>query len=465
MKNNESVIIGILPVMLDAYKLYDSKYRVIQEKFVNDLAAELNNFAKIEIAQICSERQVVQKEITHLAQLGVKGLVVLFTSYAPSMILLEPLLSTTLPILLFNTSPKAEMGEGYSMTDILFNHGLHGNMDLANMLTRNKRKYSVVAGYYRNTRILGQIDKWISLCCLLSEMNNSKIGITGNPFDGMGDLGIDYSLIHSLFGTEVVTIPSAQIAISLASVKEEEIITENERDKQLYKISDDLDDEILNESNRLYLAISKILRDREIMGYTMNYQDFLSFPGIMTHPFWALSKLQSEGIGYAGEGDVFGAVFCTIMQQLFGKALFSEPFCPDYGNGRLIMGHMGEANPSFGIETILRKKLISFGAPINPVVADVHMREQQVTVSNLAVIGGNRVQLTAFRGHICPKVMPDTSVDMPCFHLQPEIELTELLTGYGNAGASHHVVITEGDCFSDLKLLADWYDFSLVLIK
>ena len=93
------------------------------------------------------------------------------------------------------------------------------------------------------------------------------------------------------------------------------------------------------------------------------------------------------------------------------------------------------------------------------------MREQQVTVSNLAVIGEGRVQLTAFRGNVCSKVKPDSSVDMPSFHLQPEKNLTELLTEYGNAGASHHVVITEGDCFSDLKLLADWYDLSLVLIK
>ena len=164
MKNSESAIIGIIPVMLEDYKHYDSEYREIQEKFVNNLAAELNNFAKIEVSQICSERQAVKKELTLLTQLGVKGLIVLFTSYAPSMILLEPLLATSLPILLFNTSPKAEMGEGYSMTDILYNHGLHGNMDLANMLTRNKRKYSVVAGYYRERSILGKVDKWISLC-------------------------------------------------------------------------------------------------------------------------------------------------------------------------------------------------------------------------------------------------------------------------------------------------------------
>jgi L-arabinose isomerase len=196
----------------------------------------------------------------------------------------------------------------------------------------------------------------------------------------------------------------------------------------------------------------------------MHFQGILENPGIKTLPFLAISKLQQEGLAYAGEGDIIGTTAGLILQYLFQEAVFTESFCPDFEGGRIVMGHMGESNPSFGKRTVLRRKRFVFGDAIDPVIADVHMKEGRATVLNLSIVEEGRFQIVAYTGEICPKIQGSSDIDMPYFHFKPDMGLEDLLTEYSLHGGTHHLAMTTGDRMEELVKLAELLEIDLVLL-
>ena len=458
-------IVGIVPLMLELYKGIDPEFIRKQTPFLEELRDLLSREMTVTLAPICASYAETNQAVRTLEGAGVQGIVVVCTSYATSVSSAKPILATPLPVLLFSTSPQESMAEGMTGADIMLNHGIHGYMDLANVLKRNRRRFTFAAGHYRSPEALAKISRWAKICAVRAALQKAKVGITGYTFDGMADLGLDPAFLNTRLGPEIIHIPLSLITGRIREVDQKEVDTERALDGERFDVADNVDRDTHDKSNRLYLALRSIVEERGLSGYTMHFEAVLDHPDMEVHPFLALSKLQERGIGYAGEGDILGTTAWIMLNRLCGRAMFSEPFCPDFRGGRIVMGHMGESNPAFGTKTVLKRRRASFGATVDSVIPDVHMKEGTLTVANLAVFEDNRLQLTAFRGTVCPKIPGDPGIDMPYFHLKPELPLEDLLSAYGLAGGSHHVILMEDDTTEELFGLAGVLELDYVLLR
>jgi L-arabinose isomerase len=125
---------------------------------------------------------------------------------------------------------------------------------------------------------------------------------------------------------------------------------------------------------------------------------------------------------------------------------------------------MGESNPSFGHKTVLRRKKFTFGEALDPVIADVHMQQQRVTVLNLGMVDQQDYQMILYTGEICDRIPGSDDIDMPYFHFKPDMKLEDLLTEYGMFGGTHHVAMVKGDRIDDLLKLAEWLHINAVVL-
>jgi L-arabinose isomerase len=446
--------IGLLPLMLEMYKEYSPEMIRKQAPFVARLARDLGRFSDVRTAPVCVNRREVSAAVRELEP-HADLLVVIFVAYATSISALNPLLETRLPLLLYSTTPKSSMAEGMCMEDIMLNHGVHGYMDLANVLRRNGRHYFFVSGSVGDEGALAEIERCAAASRVRKALRNSRVGIAGYTFDGMGDFGVDTTFLNAALGPEVRHVPLNELAGMIAGVSDADAEREIEKDRAQHTVDGGVDAEIHRESNRVYLGLKKIVEKLSLNAFTMHFQGILESPDIRTLPFLAISKLQKEGLAYAGEGDLLGATGNLLLRRLCGDTLFSETFCPDFDGGRIVMGHMGESNPAFGTRTTLRRKKFVFGKALDPVIADVEMKEQRLTALNLGIVEEGAIRMAVYTGETCPRIPGSADIDMPYFHFKPDVGLEEFLTEYGLAGGTHHVALTPGDRREDLARLAE----------
>ena len=464
MNDLEKPRIGLLPLMLELYRDLVPELADKQKPFIASISDKFRNFSEVVEAPVCVNRNEVKLAIKDFEMKDVDLIVIVFIAYATSISALNALLETQLPLLLFSTAPRNSMAEGMTGEDITLNHGVHGYMDLANVLKRNKRYFQFVSGKKDDKKAINEIERWAKIAKARKMLKKSTIGIAGYTFDGMGDFGIDTTLLNTVFGPEVRHVPLNLLADSIMNVSKEDIEKEIKNENEKYIIGKNIDINVHQESNRVYLGLLKVVEELSLNAFTMHFMGILENPHIKTPPFLAISKLQEKGLAYAGEGDLLGALANLIVKYVCDSVIFTEPFCPDFDGGRIVMGHMGESNPAFGKETVLRRKKFPFGKVVDPVVADVHMNEGRATVLNLAVMEESEFQMIIYTGEICEKIPGANDIDMPYFHFKPDLKLSDFLTNYGFEGGTHHLALTKGDRREDIMKLAEILNINVVLL-
>jgi L-arabinose isomerase len=448
-------VVGLLPLMLEMYKKYSPYLIQKQKPFIDGIAKRLSKYSDVKTASVCATRSEVREAVGSFEKGNVDLLVIIYIAYATSISALGPLLDTNLPLLLFSTTPKSSMAEGMTMEDIMLNHGVHGYMDLANVLRRNGRPFLFTSGRFDGESAYDEIGFWARGARLTRILKDTRIGLGGYTFDGMGDFGIDTTMLNSVLGPELIHVPLTLLAERINEVEPGELVGEAEKDREMFTIGEGVDREILDQSNRVYLGLAKIVEDLSLNAFSMHFQGILENPQIKTLPFLAISKLQEQGLAYAGEGDLLGAAANLILRLLCGESIFTETFCPDFEGGRLVMGHMGESNPAFGKRTVLRRKKFVFGDAVDPVIADVEMQPGRATVLNLGIVEENEFQMVVYSGEICEKIPGSKDIDMPYFHFKPDLELSDFLSEYGLAGGTHHIAMTRGEKKEEIVKLAE----------
>lgn len=454
--------IGLLPLMLELYKESYPTLPEEQRPFIDRVADTLAGFGDVFCAPVCTSSAEIRAAVKDFEAADTDGIVIIFIAYAASIAALNPLLETQLPLLLFSTAPKSSMGEGMKSIDITFNHGVHGYMDLANVLKRSSRPYSFVSGTVDDSVAHEEIAMWARAAAVKKKLRQARIGLAGYTFDGMGDFGVDTTRLNTVLGPEVKHISLSQLAEAIAAVGTDKIAAEAVRDSERFVVDTDIDRDILDESNRIYFGFADIINRMQLNAVTMHFQGILENPVIRTVPFLAISKLQEHGLAYAGEGDLLGATANLMLRYLIGETIFTETFCPDFDGGRIVMGHMGESNPAMGTQTALKRKQFRFGKAVDPVVADVTMRPGPATVINLGIVENAEFQLIGYRGSICEKVRDAGDIDMPYFHFKQDMPLPDFLTAYGRAGGTHHIAMTYGDRTRDVRCLAELLNIKYV---
>lgn len=385
------------------------------------------------------------------AAAGADLIITLHLSYSPSLLVADTLQRLGRPILMLDTTKADRFDKRSTLTDVGENHGIHGVMDLASVLNGRGMSFEIVAGSLRAPGFAARTEEALRALQAASLFRRQRIGLTGRPFPGMGDFAVSFAELQRRFAVTVHPVSVAQIIAAGRRIPADRIDAEVKADRRRFRTGA-VDAAAHAAAVRDYLALAALIASRRLHGYTMNFQQVRH--GLAT-PFYACSRLMSEGVGYAGEGDVLTALLGRPLNSLAGEAFFTEMFCPDWRGGTLFMAHMGEIDVRFARAAsrpllAQKKALLNDRVSVYPLPT---LAEREVTVVNLA--------RDADRGFRCVVALADlvrfpakVEFGMPHFKMKPRLPLEQFLERYSLCGGGHHLYLATGDQRQALRRMA-----------
>jgi L-arabinose isomerase len=347
---------------------------------------------------------------------------------------------------LFNTQELAGIGEGFAEIDMLRNHGMHGQQDLANTLLRAGKPFGVVTGHWEDPATLAELEDWAIAAAAVNRLRKAQIGRVGWAFQDMGDFGLDETAFLMKIGPHVQQVPLDLLADGQAAAPAEEVAALVADYRQHYQVASALTDDELTASARAEWSLRRAVKELDLDGFSIHYEVLGQDPRFKALPFAAAARLLAEGIGFGGEGDVTSAAAVLMMHRLCGKSTFSEMFTMDLASGRIFMSHFAEGNPLMAksdqpIQMVRRDGWVGSGG-VSASLAFT-FEPGPVTMVNLTVGSGGEFHLILTQGEAEAFLVPGQPT--PRFLFKPQTPLKPFLSRYLELGGSHHVAVSPGD--------------------
>ena len=433
--------IGLLPLYLKLYDdtMADRRPRI--DAFYAQIAAELGKRGlTVLTSPICRVEREFESAVRGFEEQGAEAIVTLHLAYSPSLESIDALASTTLPIIICDTTPTYSFGPRQDPDEVMYNHGIHGVQDMCNLLIRRGKRFRIHVGHWQKSDVLDRVARDVSAACMVGRIRSLRVGLLGRPFKGMGDFSVPAAELRHQLGVEVRTLEARQFARLVASVTEQELQAEREADAGRFDFGK-VSPEAYQRSARIGLAVQKWVDREELGAFTVNFLDVNRDAGIPTVPFLQASKLMAAGVGYAGEGDVLTASLVASLAAVYPDTSFTEMFCPDWQNGTIFLSHMGELNYRLVAgRPRLHEMEYQWSQADNPVYAAGRFRAGKVLFVNLAPLQ------SGFRLIVAPATMLDSSGTDRMEKsvrgwFKPEIPMPDFLGRYSTIGGTHHLAV------------------------
>ncbi len=443
----------VLPLIMEQYDAWCPELRPAQEPFLRRVMAFLECCGAATSPGICSTRAGVEAAVAQAETGGADLLVVVLLSYTPSLIALPALARTRLPVLLLNTTPRADMGPDIGASDYLENHAIHGVQDFANVLLRAGRRPWIVSGHLSDPALGPKVEAHAAAAAAARLWRSLRVGRVGAIFPDMGDLSFDATgLLRS--GPSVVDIPPGDYAAAWEDADDDVIGTLVTEYRRSYE-TEHVGEQCLHATARAEAAARAVVAAHQLGALAFSFLVLEHLPPELAMPFVGVSRLMAEGIGYGGEADALGAAAVAALHRLTGCAGFTEMFCPDWEQGEVLMSHMGETNPQFArTRPILVEKPSLVGSGSSSGVILFESEPGPATLASLTTAPSGRLRWVVSEGDISPSpIYP--ALRAPHYKFRPQQLLPDFLTAYSEVGGSHHLTLCRGHVASLIQRLAE----------
>ncbi len=437
--------IGLLPLYVALYERVVPQRTPLIQDFYDKAVVELEARGfEVLRAPICHVADEFSSAIHSFEQDGAKCIVTLHLAYSPSLESIEALAATTLPLVILDTTLTYDFSPAQDPAEIGTCHGIHGVMDMCNLLKKHNKKYAIAAGHLYESPVVDRVADLVRAAVAAGSFDGMKVASVGGSFAGMGDFVISDEDIKARFGIEIVYPTPAELRAAAASITAEEIAAEMAADHAMGKVIKDFDADLHARSTIACLALRRWMEEQGIGAYTANFLK-ISESGLTAMPFMEACKAMARGMGYAGEGDVMTAAFCGALLKGFAQSSFIEIFCPDWKGGRVMLSHMGELNYACADAPIeLTEMNFIYGTkehPVdNPIVGYARLRAGKAVFANL-YDDGNGYRLLLSPVEMVAPECEDQFVGKMRGWLKPASSLEAFLEGISRAGATHHSML------------------------
>jgi L-arabinose isomerase len=457
--------IGLLPLYL---KLYDQTMPEVRGKFAPFLKRVMGGFAARDITVveggICTTAGEFSAAVRRFAGAEVDLIVTVHLAYSPSLESVYALARTPLPLLILDTTMDFDFGRGVDPARIMFNHGIHGVMDLASVLRRRRKAFQIVAGHVSRSDVLDRAAEAARAAYGARCLRHTKALRIGPAFAGMGDFSVDERVLGRTLGMTVRQIGLDELAASVKKVSPQAIQAEIGLDRKRFVL--DLPKAVHARSVRVGLGVRRMLAAGGYNAFSMNFLAFQRRGGpVDTVPFLEASKAMSRGIGYAGEGDVLTAALVHGLASAFGRTTFTEIFCPDWKGDSLFLSHMGEFNPDVaGKKPRLFEKPYRFSNAQNPAVLAAAPAPGPAVFVNLAPGPKDTFSLIVAPVEMLGDTTNKKMRNVIRGWMRPATGVAPFLEAYSRHGGTHHSALVLGDRTEALKMFAAFAGMECVCI-
>lgn len=426
--------IGLLPLYI---KLYDVRGtdRSPMERCLEAVLRMLESEGlDVVAAPVCCVREDFELAADQFLAEDVDAVVTLHLAYSPSLEAIDALCRLNRLVVLCDTTLTYDMSVRMKRTDVTPNHGIHGVMDLCNLMRRRGLPYVVEAGHYLHSDVISRVAAACRAAAVARAFRTGRIGAMGGSFAGMGDFVQTDEQMRQNFGAEVVhfTFPQDYDAVC---VTDDEIDLELQRDKERFCI-EAKNLEAYREQTRMGLVLRKWSAIQNLTAYTVNFLGMEQ----RKMPFLEISKAMSRGMGYAGEGDVLTANLVGALMQVYRDVTFTETFCPCWKNGLIMLSHMGEMNLNVAaFKPVVSDKPFTYTPAGDTVAAHGSYRAGKGVLVNLAPIGEEKYALL-----VSPVELLDIARKYGEYRyhiegwMRPPMDLETFLKRFSELGGTHH---------------------------
>lgn len=459
--------IGFLPLYVELYDRSSPEYRPIVESHYA-LACEKLRGVGLDVvtAPICRLEPEFEAAIARFEAEEVDAIVTLHLAYSPSLESQKPLAHTKLPLIILDTTPSYTYDQHTDADELMTNHGIHGVMDMCNLLRRNGKPYVVCAGHMDHSDVLEQVARAARAARVVSSLRRARVGLVGGPFQGMGDFQLPDGELERDLGITTVPYDFDDGARRIAAVTQAEVDAEYAKDTQRFRMDPSLTRDVYDPTAAVCLALRHWCRDASLTALTVNFMATgIDNPGLPRMPFTECCTAMEHGLGYAGEGDVLTAALVGALLSSYPETTFSEMFCPDWEHNTVFLSHMGEFNYAVAQEKpLLTEKPFPFTSAGNPTAAYAPMKGGPAVFLNLAPLGGGRYVLTLADGAMLEIRGENTMADAVNGWFRPNVPLADFLQRYSAVGATHHSAVVYGVSVEELQLIGTFLSCSTEII-
>jgi len=471
MTDETKPTVGLLPLYLALYDEVVPDLRTQFDDFMADIVAgfETRGIA-VRQAPICCVADEFGAAVRQFEADGIDAIVTLHLAYSPSVEAVEALCGTSLPVVMLDTTMDAAYGVDVSPDRLMYNHGIHGVMDLASLLRRRGKAYEIVAGHYRAPAVLERAADRVRTATAAgptvagcrgatitadteapasvgAPMRDNRILRIGDAFVGMGDFAVESDLLRERFEIEVEQVGLDALDKAVEAVTKEAVAAELALDRERFDC--ELSEAVHRQSIRVGLGLRQLLDAGGYHGFSVNFQEFdRTDRAADTMPFLEISKAMARGIGYAGEGDVLTAALVGALAREVGAVTFTEIFCPDWAGNSLFLSHMGEISPAVaGDRPRICAKPAFDGKSATTAVLTCAVKPGPAVFVNLAPGPNDSFSLIVAPVEVLAEddTLDPAMRDTVRAWIRPTCKVGSFLEAYSRAGGTHHSALVLGE--------------------
>jgi L-arabinose isomerase len=454
--------VGILALTLELYETLLPGVRQDREHWLRTaVLPALATVADVAFDRAAYTAEDVEQIVRGHEAAGCDALLVVCLTYSPSGIALPELRRTRLPIAIWNTQELAAVDEAFDGDKMLHNHGVHGTQDLSNVLLRSGVPFHYFTSHLADADALGELADFLHAAAATAALGKLCVGLIGYPFPSMGDFALDTTHLTATLGCRWKSISVEEYNERAAAASPQAAAETVAEYRRLYDLAGDLTEADLEAAARAELSLRAIAAEHRLQALSYQFMAFGEDSRTETLPFVGISRMMADGLGFAGEGDLAGAIGTWLLGRLSGPASFSEIFTVDFRGNALLLSHMGEANVALARED--RKiGLLARSVPITrtrgrQLVLATSFAAGPATLCALTIGPRGRWRLIASRIEI-EDFGPLGCLPVPHSKIAPAIDVRQWLTGYAEAGGPHHHAICRGDARGRLRTTARLLD-------
>ena len=229
--------VGLLPLYLELYDETSPNFSPMMRAFADETANRLESAGlKVYLTPVCRIESEFRAAVHAIEEAGAESIVTLHLAYSPSLECIDALMSTKLPVIVFDTTPTYDFAEKQDSTEVMANHGIHGVQDMCSMLRRRKKLYWVEAGHMDHSDVLERVAKRARAASAAAAFRRARIGIIGKPFKGMGDFYVSADELRSSLGATVTELDAGTAKALANSITQAEITREADHYKEVFSL-------------------------------------------------------------------------------------------------------------------------------------------------------------------------------------------------------------------------------------
>ena len=450
----KKIKVGFLPLYVKLYDDVVPGLRPRLEAFYETMAKKLEEQGMDVVrAPFCRLEGEFLKTVADFEEAGAQCIVTLHMAYSPSLECVKALTETTLPIVIMDTTETYEFDPMVDPGELMYNHGIHGVMDMCNLLLRNEKQYAIAAGHYLHSDVVERTCGYVRAAVAAHAVNGIKVGTYGGEFAGMGDFQAGKRELKEWFGIELVEADDEEIKAIRATITDADVDAEIAFDDANYERAEVLNEVNYRENTKDCLTIRKWIEKHGLNAFSMNFLKFTAETGLKSVPFLEACKAMTRGIGYAGEGDALDAAIMGAIYKAYDQASFCEIFCPDWKGNTFMISHMGEMNYAVSdIKPQLNNVAFNYTNAAAPVVGYAKFRGGKAIYANICRDAeGYCMVITPIE---MMDVKEDTFKKSMRGWFKPSTTVADLLECLSIYGATHHSLLIYDASVEEIEYFA-----------